>query len=136
MILSHYFCFPWINYSEVGYFLLVLMVIIKLGSVLSSVFLRFLSVFLFFSGLLTFSPPSLLLLPLSFQSCPTLSAPWSAAYQAPPPIGFSRQQYWSGVPLPSIPPHYHPPDTPALLPSRGIYDYRLTLVMKSSTFKP
>ena len=27
--------------------------------------------------------------------------PWTAAYQAPLPIGFSRQKYWSGVPLPS-----------------------------------
>ena len=27
--------------------------------------------------------------------------PWTAAYQAPPSMGFSRQQYWSGVPLPS-----------------------------------
>ena len=27
--------------------------------------------------------------------------PWTAAYQAPPPMGFSRQEYWSGVPLPS-----------------------------------
>ena len=27
--------------------------------------------------------------------------PWSAAYQAPPSIGFSRQEYWSRVPLPS-----------------------------------
>ena len=24
--------------------------------------------------------------------------PWSAAYQAPPSMGFSRQEYWSGVP--------------------------------------
>ena len=30
-----------------------------------------------------------------------LAAPWTAAYQAPPPTGFSRQEYWSGVPLPS-----------------------------------
>ena len=30
-----------------------------------------------------------------------LATPWTAAYQAPPPIGFSRQVYWSGVPLPS-----------------------------------
>ena len=29
--------------------------------------------------------------------------PWTAAYQAPPPMGFSRQQYWSGLPLPSPP---------------------------------
>ena len=28
--------------------------------------------------------------------------PWTAAYQAPPPMGFSRQEYWSGVPLPSL----------------------------------
>ena len=30
-----------------------------------------------------------------------LATSWTAAYQAPPPIGFSGQQYWSGVPLPS-----------------------------------
>ena len=27
--------------------------------------------------------------------------PWTAAYQAPPSMGFSWQEYWSGVPLPS-----------------------------------
>ena len=27
--------------------------------------------------------------------------PWTAAYQAPPSMGFSRQEYWSGVPFPS-----------------------------------
>ena len=27
--------------------------------------------------------------------------PWTAAHQAPPPVGFSRQEYWSGVPSPS-----------------------------------
>ena len=27
--------------------------------------------------------------------------PWTAAYQAPLPMGFSRQEYWSGVPSPS-----------------------------------
>ena len=30
-----------------------------------------------------------------------LATPWTAAYQAPPSMGFSGQQYWSGVPLPS-----------------------------------
>ena len=30
-----------------------------------------------------------------------LATPWTAAYQAPPSMGFSRQGYWSGVPLPS-----------------------------------
>ena len=34
------------------------------------------------------------------QLCPTLSDPWTAVYQAPPSLGFSRQEYWSGVPLP------------------------------------
>ena len=29
------------------------------------------------------------------------TTPWTAAYQAPPSVGFSRQEYWSGVPLPS-----------------------------------
>ena len=30
-----------------------------------------------------------------------LATSWTAAYQAPPSTGFSRQEYWSGVPLPS-----------------------------------
>ena len=30
-----------------------------------------------------------------------LATPWTAAYQAPPSMGFSRLEYWSGVPLPS-----------------------------------
>src|SRR5574337_223229 len=30
-----------------------------------------------------------------------LATPWTAAYQAPPSVGFSRQEYWSGVPFPS-----------------------------------
>ena len=30
-----------------------------------------------------------------------LATPWTAAYQAPPSMGFSRKEYWSGVPLPS-----------------------------------
>ena len=29
------------------------------------------------------------------------ATPWTAAHQAPPSMGFSRQEYWSGVPLPS-----------------------------------
>ena len=44
----------------------------------------------------------LLLLLLSRFSRVRLSAtPWTAAYQARPSMGFSRQEYWSGVPLPS-----------------------------------
>ena len=29
------------------------------------------------------------------------ATPWTVAYQAPPSMGFSRQEYWSGLPLPS-----------------------------------
>ena len=36
--------------------------------------------------------------------------PWTVAYQAPLPLGFSRQEYWSGLPFPS----------PGDLPSPGI----------------
>ena len=30
-----------------------------------------------------------------------LATPWTVAHQAPPSMGFSRREYWSGVPLPS-----------------------------------
>ena len=36
------------------------------------------------------------------QLCPTIETPWTAAHQAPLSMGFSRQEYWSGVPLPSL----------------------------------
>ena len=35
----------------------------------------------------------------SFSRVWLLATPWTAGYQAPPSIGFSRQEYWSGVPL-------------------------------------
>ena len=35
------------------------------------------------------------------RSCQTLSDPMDCSFQAPPSMGFSRQEYWSGVPLPS-----------------------------------
>ena len=34
------------------------------------------------------------------QSCPTLRDPMDCSLQAPPSMGFSRQEYWSGVTLP------------------------------------
>ena len=43
----------------------------------------------------------LLLLLSRFSRVQLLATPWTAAYQAPPSMGFSRQEYWSGVPLPS-----------------------------------
>ena len=44
----------------------------------------------------------------SFSRVWLLATPWTAAHQAPPSMGFSRQEYWSGVPL-------HSP-LPSLLP--------------------
>ena len=38
----------------------------------------------------------------SFSHVQLLATPWTAAYQAPPTMGFSRQEYCSGVPLPSL----------------------------------
>ena len=35
------------------------------------------------------------------KSCPTLTIPWTLARQAPLSMGFSRQEYWSGLPFPS-----------------------------------
>ena len=35
------------------------------------------------------------------KSCLTLATPWSVAHQAPLPMRFSRQEYWSGLPFPS-----------------------------------
>ena len=49
--------------------------------------------------------PHVLLLLSHFSSVRLLATPWTAAYQAPPSMGFSRQEYWSGLPLPSLVPH-------------------------------
>ena len=38
-----------------------------------------------------------------------LVTPWTAAYQAPQSMGFSRQEYWSGLPLPSLAPSIEAP---------------------------
>ena len=37
----------------------------------------------------------------SLSRAQLLATPWIAAHQAPPSMGFSRQEYWGGVPLPS-----------------------------------
>ena len=36
------------------------------------------------------------------QSCPTHPDPWTVAHQAPLSTGFSRQEYYSGFPFPSL----------------------------------
>ena len=35
------------------------------------------------------------------QLCPALVTPWTVACQVPLPMGFPRQEYWSGLPFPS-----------------------------------
>ena len=51
------------------------------------------------------------------QLCPILCDPWTVAYQAPPSMGFSRQECWSGLPFPSpgdLPDPGIEPGSPAL----------------------
>ena len=46
-------------------------------------------------------PNMLLLLLLSrFSRIQLCATPWTAAHQAPPSLGFSRQEHWSGLPFP------------------------------------
>ena len=67
----------------------------------------------------------------SLNAVRLLATPWTAAYQAPPSMGISRQEYWSGVPLPYppcslayikyfvplIPHHYTAPPSPLIATS-------------------
>ena len=46
----------------------------------------------------------------SLSSVRFFATPWTVAYQAPPSMGFSRQEYWNGLPFPS----------PGDLPDSGI----------------
>ena len=38
---------------------------------------------------------------MKFSCVQLFATPWAVAYEAPPSIGFSRQEYWSGLPFPS-----------------------------------
>ena len=53
-------------------------------------------------------------------------APWTVAYQAPLSMGFSRQEYWSGLPFPS----------PGNLPDPGIKPGSLKLWADALTSEP
>ena len=57
------------------------------------------------------------------QSCPT---PWTIAHQAPPSMGLSRQEYWSGLPFPS----------PGDLPDPGIEPRSPALQANALTSEP
>ena len=58
------------------------------------------------------------------QSCPTLCDPWTVAHQAPPSMGFSRQEYWSGLPFPSS----------GLILPKSIYRFNGTPIKISDNF--
>ena len=47
------------------------------------------------------------------KSCLTLATPWTVACQAPLSMGFSRQEYWSGLPFPTSGPLPDPGIEPA-----------------------
>ena len=54
------------------------------------------------------------------------ATPWTVAYQAPPSMGFSRQEYWSGFPFPS----------PGDLPNPGIEPRSPTFQADTLTSEP
>ena len=54
------------------------------------------------------------------------TTPWTVAYWAPPSMGFSRQEYWSGLPFPS----------PGELPDPGIEPRSPTLQADALTSEP
>ena len=60
------------------------------------------------------------------QLCLTLATPWIAAYQAPPSMEFSRQEYCNGLPFPS----------PGDLPNSGIELMLPALAGRVFTKKP
>jgi len=62
-------------------------------------------------------PYMMLLPPGCFSRVRLCATPWAAAHQAPLSTGFSRQEYWSGLPFPSLSLHdwvrlSKPPDSP------------------------
>ena len=66
------------------------------------------------------------------------ATPWTVAYQAPPFIGFSKQEYWSGLPFPSpgdLPDPGIEPGSPAFQADALTSEPRGTWIKKSSLSK-
>ena len=59
-----------------------------------------------------------------FSRVQLFATPWTVAHQAPLPMGFSRQEHWSGLPFPS----------PGDLPDPGIEHASLSLAVASRFF--
>ena len=64
----------------------------------------------------------------SLSSVQLLATPWTAAYQSPLPMGFSRQEYWSGVPSPS-------PFPPLFISIKYLDSYSYVLRLSSKFLK-
>ena len=62
----------------------------------------------------------------SLSRVPLFATPWTVAYHAPPSMGFSRLEYWSGLPFPS----------PEDLPNLGLLHCRQTLYHLSHKGSP
>ena len=98
-----------------------------------------------------------IILEVKLLSCvPLFATPWTVAYQAPPAMGFSRQEYWSGLPFPSpgdLPDQKHlcfllgpgskvapkgpfPPRTPIPFPSSLSFSHPLPQASISSSYPP
>ena len=60
----------------------------------------------------------------SLQSCPTPCSLWAIAHQSPLSMGFSRQEYWNGLPFP----------TPGHLPDPGVKPVSLTSPVLADKF--
>ena len=63
---------------------------------------------------------------LVIKSCPMLVTPWTVVHQVPLPMGFFRQEYWSGLPFPS----------PGVLPDPGIEPRSPALQVDSLPIEP
>ena len=62
----------------------------------------------------------------SLQSCPTLMTLWTVAHQSPLSMGFSRREYWSGLPFP----------TPQIFPTQGLNPSLLHLLHWQTASSP
>ena len=70
--------------------------IYHLKKILGYIALLFRVIILLFNPSIIFSAAA-----KSLQSCLTLCDPIDGSHQAPPTLGFSRQEHWSGLPFPS-----------------------------------
>ena len=79
-------------------------------------------------GVSTTEPPGKSLILYLYKSCcclvailyPTLGTPWTVARQAPLSMGFSRREYWSGLPCPPPGDLSHPGIEPVSLTSPAL----------------